>query len=260
MKILVRFDDICPTMDFAQFRRATDLLDRYKVKPLIGVIPDCKDSDLEIETPHEDFWNFVRELHKKGYTIAMHGYQHTFSSNHSGIVTNRIGSEFAGLSLDIQVEKIKRGKEILASHGIITDVFFAPAHSYDENTIKALAENGFKYMSDGKSSNPYIWHGIKLLPDRDSGCPRIRCRKLYTAVFHAHEWVRPDKEYAYRDLQNLLKQHSEKIVTWNEFAQTKCGNSTIQRLNEKCYCSYEQHLKPVLIRLKRKLVSQCRCV
>lgn len=24
MKILVRFDDICPTMDFTQFKRATD--------------------------------------------------------------------------------------------------------------------------------------------------------------------------------------------------------------------------------------------
>lgn len=53
-KILVRFDDICPTMDFVQFKRATDLLDQYEVKPLIGVIPDCKDPDLDIEKPHED--------------------------------------------------------------------------------------------------------------------------------------------------------------------------------------------------------------
>lgn len=92
MKILVRFDDICPTMDFAQFKRATDLLDKYEVKPLIGVIPDCKDPDLDIEKPHEDFWEFVKGLQAKGYTIAMHGYQHVFNSDHKGIVTNRIGS------------------------------------------------------------------------------------------------------------------------------------------------------------------------
>lgn len=254
-KILVRFDDICPTMDFVQFKRATDLLDQYEVKPFIGVIPDCKDPDLDIEKPHEDFWEFVKSLQAKGYKVAMHGYQHVFNSNHRGLVTNRIGSEFAGHPLDVQIEKIRKGKAILTSHGIDTDIFFAPAHSYDENTVKALAANGFKYMSDGKSSKPYLWHEIKLLPDRDSGCPRIRSRKLYTAVFHAHEWVRPDKKYAYKDLQNLLLQHSEKIVTWDEFALMKCGNLTLQQTVEKCYCLYEQHLKPTLVMLKRILMS-----
>lgn len=254
-KILVRFDDICPTMDFTQFKRATDLLDEYGIKPLIGVIPNCIDPDLQIENSHEDFWQFVKDLQARGYVVAMHGFQHIFDSNHKGIVTNRIGSEFAGHSLDVQIDKIKKGKAILAFHGIYTDIFFAPAHSYDENTIKALAANGFKYMSDGKSYNPYMWHEIKLLPDRDSGCPRIRHRKLYTAVFHAHEWVRSDKEYAYRDLQNLLSQHTENIVTWNEFAQVECGCFTLQRINEKCYCIYEQHIKPILVIIKRKLIN-----
>lgn len=254
-KILVRFDDICPTMDFTQFRRAMNLLDQYGVRPLIGVIPDCKDPDLNIENPHEDFWEFVKDLQAKGYTIAMHGYQHVFTSKHRGLVTNRIGSEFAGHPLDVQSEKIRKGKAILASHGIKTDIFFAPAHSYDENTVKALAANGFKYMSDGKSSKPYLWHGIKLLPDRDGGCPRIRRRKLYTAVFHAHEWKRADKAYGYADLQNLLLQHSEKIVMWNEFAQTKCGNFTWQRMVERYYCVYEQRMKPTLVLLKRKMKS-----
>lgn len=39
--ILVRFDDICPTMDWEQWKRAVKILKRYDVKPLIGVIPDC---------------------------------------------------------------------------------------------------------------------------------------------------------------------------------------------------------------------------
>lgn len=255
IKILVRFDDICPTMDFSQFKRATDLLDKYDVKPLIGVIPDCKDPDLNIETPHEHFWDFIKELQVKGYTIAMHGCQHTFDSNHKGLVTNRIGSEFAGHTLDVQIDKIKRGKEILISHGIETDIFFAPAHSYDKNTLKALAANGFKYMSDGKSGKPYKWYGVKLLPDRDSGCPRIRHRSLYTAVFHAHEWVKPNKEYAYADLKNLLSYHKDNIVTWNEYMQTSSGIFALQRIDERCYCIYEQRLKPLLVKIKRKLMN-----
>lgn len=54
-KILVRFDDICPTMDFANFNEAVNLMDKYGIKPLIGVIPECKDKDLEIEPAHADF-------------------------------------------------------------------------------------------------------------------------------------------------------------------------------------------------------------
>lgn len=47
-KILIRFDDICPTMDFKQFHIAETMMDEYQVKPLIGVVPDCKDADLQI--------------------------------------------------------------------------------------------------------------------------------------------------------------------------------------------------------------------
>lgn len=54
-KILVRFDDICPTMDWSQWNRAMKILKLYHVKPLIGVIPDCQDPDLLIDPPQRDF-------------------------------------------------------------------------------------------------------------------------------------------------------------------------------------------------------------
>lgn len=64
-------------------------------------------------------------LAKKGYTIAMHGLNHVFDSPHKGMINNRVGSEFSGHSLEVQLEKIRKGKEILKSHGIETDIFFA---------------------------------------------------------------------------------------------------------------------------------------
>ena len=42
-KILIRFDDICPTMNFEEFDKAIDLMDELDIKPLIGVIPKCED-------------------------------------------------------------------------------------------------------------------------------------------------------------------------------------------------------------------------
>ena len=73
--ILIRFDDICPTMNWEQWAKACALLDAYGKKPLIGVIPDCKDPDLQINEAKENFWEYVRELQAQGYKIAMHKHR-----------------------------------------------------------------------------------------------------------------------------------------------------------------------------------------
>ena len=255
-KILVRFDDICPTMDFTRFNEAVSIMDKYGVKPLIGVIPECKDKDLEIESPHPDFWDYVKLLQAKGYVVAMHGLNHVFCSQHRGSVTKRVGSEFAGLSLAAQVEKIKKGKEILNSHGIYTESFFAPAHSYDENTLTALRLNGFKYMSDGKSAKPYMLNGIKCIPCRSHGCPKIPRSGYVTALFHAHEWALPDKAIDAQRFKMLISNYYKDIVTYDEYISQNCGNSAIQRFDEKLFLSWSTEIKPFLARVKHFLISK----
>ena len=252
LRILVRFDDICPTMDFTKFQKAVELMDSYGVKPLIGVIPDCQDPDLMIEPPHDDFWDYIKTLYNKGYAIAMHGYQHIFDSPHHGIVENRMESEFAGHSYQVQFEKLRKGKEILVSHGIDTDVFFAPAHSYDINTIKALSHLDFKYISDGKSSKPYELYGIKFLPCRSGGCPRIGAKGMYTAVFHAHEWAKSDKMKDYAVFVNLLNNHAEHIVPFYEYASAKSSSAPIQIFIERMFVFYTCNIRPLLSSLLHK--------
>lgn len=251
--ILVRFDDICSTMDFTQFERALILLRKYNIKPLLGVIPNCEDPVLQLSSPKSDFWVWVKELQSEGYSIAMHGYKHVFSNNNRGIVNTRYVSEFAGLSLDDQIKIISKGKDVLSKHGIETDIFFAPAHSYDENTLLALQYCGFKYMSDGKSSLPYEWHGIKCLPARSSGCPSITRSNLYTAIFHAHEWSKSEKEQDYLAFVNLLKRYHKNIVTFNEFKNVKSGNFYLERLKELFFVFIERHCLKEAVTLKHLL-------
>lgn len=192
-KILVRFDDICPTMDWNQWNRAMKILKLYHVKPLIGVIPDCQDPDLLIDLLRRDFWDYLKALQADGFAIAMHGYLHLYDTNAQGIVNGTSLSEFAGHSYEEQYEKIRKGKEILASHGIQTDIFFAPAHSYDENTLRALSANGFKYVSDGKSSKPFVREGIICIPVDQVGALELENMdviRLYFTRMNGNDQIR----------------------------------------------------------------------
>ena len=249
-KILLRFDDICPTMNWVQWKKAKEIMDNAGVTALLGVIPDCKDPDLHIDAPKEDFWKYLKELQTQGYTIAMHGYQHIFDIQASGIVTPKKHSEFAGHPYEIQYEKIKKGKEILLSYGIETDVFFAPAHSYDDNTLKALAANGFKYISDGKSEKPYLRNGIICIPARSGGIPKIKGSGYYTTVLHAHEWVIQEKKKSWKRFQEICNRYANEIVSFDDYIKRECGNTTVQRMNEYLYVSFWNNFVPFLFKIK----------
>ena len=250
--VLLRFDDICPTMNWKQWDKAKMMMDEAGVTALLGVVPDNVDPDIIIDDPRPDFWEYIKELQEQGFTIAMHGYHHKFEVVTDGIVTRNKRSEFAGLPYVTQFEKIREGKEILNCHGIETDVFFAPAHSYDDNTLKALYACGFSYVSDGYSSKPYIRHGIKLLPCRSGGVPRLRNKDSYvTAIVHAHEWAKLDNKVEFERFSNLLKNHSSEIVSFREFSYWVQGTPVYQRVIEKLYMYAMMYVAPWLIKLLR---------
>ncbi len=255
-KILLRFDDICLTMNWEQWERAKQMMDKAGVTALLGVVPDCTDLDLKIDAPRSDFWEYIKELQNQGYTIAMHGYHHQFEIKADGLVTKNKISEFAGLPYERQLEKIKKGKEILDSHGIVTDVFFAPAHSYDDNTLRALAASGFKYVSDGLSSKPYIRNGIVLLPCRSGGIPRMEKKSGFvTAVMHAHEWVREEKRGEYLKFKGLLTDYRDEMISFNEFSQWKVGCPLTQRIVELIYLFLRDRVLPFVLKIKNSSVK-----
>lgn len=170
MKIAIRLDDISIDMNWEKFYRFKELLDEYEIKPLIGVIPDNKDQMLkdfreESKVSFEgDFWAYIRELKDSGWCVAMHGLNHVYTTTKGGLFPLNKFSEFSGLSYEEQYEMLSYGKEILLSNGIETDIFMAPAHNYDGNTLKALKELGFSKVTDGFGSRPYEYKGINFYP------------------------------------------------------------------------------------------------
>jgi len=164
MQVTIRLDDITPDMNWSRFRCFESVLDELGICPIIGVVPNCEDETLHIDNNNPDFWDEVRRLRDKGWVIAMHGYNHIYTTKKGGLFALNNFSEFAGVDYETQSDKIIKGKEIFKANGIESDIFMAPGHSFDKTTLKVLKEQGFKGITDGFNPNPYTRDGIVFYP------------------------------------------------------------------------------------------------
>jgi hypothetical protein len=55
IKYLLRLDDACHTMNRTNWNKVESILDKYKIKPMVGIIPDNKDVSLEYDKYDNDF-------------------------------------------------------------------------------------------------------------------------------------------------------------------------------------------------------------
>ena len=163
--IIIRMDDIWQGMDRNKFIRYVEFFGSVGIKPLLGVIPLNEDKTIGGRDTYDAFYSMIGDLvHNRGYSVAMHGVHHVYTSNSRGLNTCRRKSEFAGLSVDEQRQLLELGKKELEQNGVYTDIFMPPGHSYDYNTLKALYSTGFRYLTDGMSLMPYSIYGIKCIP------------------------------------------------------------------------------------------------
>lgn len=202
--LLMRLDDACPKRDVEKWDRTEALLDKYNVRPLVGVIPDCKDPDMEKYEEDETFWTEKIPAWKaKNWTLAMHGFEHLYCTGNSGTNPVNKKSEFAGLPFEKQCEKIKSGIEILRGHGIEPEVFFAPAHTFDMNTVKALLhESGIRIISDVPADKPFSKDGMTFVPQQSG---RARNLPFSVQTFCYHPNTMQDKDFD--GLETFLQKH-----------------------------------------------------
>lgn len=159
MKIAIRMDDITADMNWKNFLALKELFDRHGICPLIGVVPDNRDENLRMDPPREDFWEYLGKLRGQGWVIAQHGQYHRYTTQKGGCFPLNRFSEYAGVPYEKQKSMIEEGKKILEEKGIRTDIFMAPGHTFDRNTLKALRECGFRYLTDGFGKHPIPGRG-----------------------------------------------------------------------------------------------------
>lgn len=221
-KYLFRIDDIHPKMDWENFNRLKDLFSNYQIKPILSVIPDNGNESLNREKEKLNFWESMRIFETRGWTLAMHGYQHRYINKEAGILNINKRSEFAGLSYQEQFEKIKRGKEILVSKGIKTNIFVAPAHSLDRITVSVLKKLGFSYISDGIGLWPFKKENIIWIPQIVS-LPRKLPFGLITFCLHPQSL----SEKHFQQIKAFINKNKEQIVDFDwilEWLQNQSKN------------------------------------
>ena len=183
-KYIIRLDDASEFMDYSKWDPFFELFSKYDLKPLIAIIPFNKDPELMKGCRDELFWDKVREWQLKKYLIGMHGYEHVYSVRKRGIIGLNKFSEFAGIPLDKQINMLSKAYRKFLDEGIKTEIFIAPAHSFDTNTIIAIKEaTDIKYISDGFFVNPILNYDLKWIPQQ-LWRPVKKRRGVWTVCYH----------------------------------------------------------------------------
>lgn len=202
-KYLLRFDDLCPTMNWTVWSEIEATLIEHRLKPILAVVPDNQDPVLRVEPAVGDFWERVRQWQARGWTIALHGFQHKYIGERPGIVTLRKKTEFAGVPAAEQEEKLRCGMKIFEREGINARVWIAPSNSFDAVTIALLPKFGIRIICDGLFRFPFVCQqGIFWLPQQ-LYCFRPAPPGVWTVCYHHNHWTTSDLDMFRKDLRRF---------------------------------------------------------
>tara|TARA_B100000427_G_C15435890_1_gene562942 strand:+ start:144 stop:908 length:765 start_codon:yes stop_codon:yes gene_type:complete len=212
-KIVIRLDDIAPNMNWDMMNRTKQLFDKHNVKPIIGVIPKNEDKELIAYSKCSfNFWDEIKNLQNKNWEIAMHGYQHLYDKTCKNDYLKHGGNtEFAGLSYEEQFERLRLGLEIFKKNSIKVESFFAPNHTFDQNTIKACKELGFKSIIDGYGIAPYNENGLIFFPQLFY---RLYIMPFGFQTIQLHLNYMIDQDFL--NLKKFIEKNEKKIITLSQ--------------------------------------------
>lgn len=229
---VIRLDDASDYNNLSNWNRMEKILNSYSIKPIVGVIPNNQDpSMVKAYKKNNDFWKKVKQWQNSGWIIAMHGYNHVYITDDGGINPIQKRSEFAGVSLKKQEDKIKNGIEIFKSNGIIPDAFFAPSHTFDENTLLALKKNSdIRIISDTIANDIYFENDFYFLPQQ-SGRVRKLPFKFVTFCYHPNTM----RDNDFDELENFIKENRNKFNSLDIKNLTKRNKNILDKFLSLLY-------------------------
>lgn len=219
-------------MNWNNWDQVEEIVNRNDLRPIVAVVPDNRDQNLIQGECRPDFWERVRQWQHQGWTIALHGYQHVYSTTNAGLLGLNHRSEFAGHPLDSQRERLRAASEIFTSQGIKPQLWVAPAHSFDAATLRALREIGLTTISDGFFPRPIIdQEGFIWIPQQ---LWRFRASMpgTWTVCLHINSWSQSDIDRFSSDVSAFR----EKLTNVDEILERAIRRpSILDRAFARCY-------------------------
>jgi predicted deacetylase len=218
-QFLIRFDDICPTMNWTMWASIEAILCESGVRPIVAIVPDNRDPALRVEPACDSFWELVRGWQGNEWGIALHGYQHLYVTKDGGILRLNQRSEFAGLPKEEQARKLVSGMEVFRNERVHPSIWVAPSHSFDWVTVGLLRELGIRVISDGLFPYPHtdatrtLWIPQQLWRFRDVPCG------VWTVCYHHNDWTETQLNRFRLDVERFRHQ----IVSPSEVTEQYAG-------------------------------------
>ena len=212
-RYLIRVDDICEGLNLYNFNKIIKIFNDFEIEPIIAVVPENKDIKLKFpgSVYGENFWKLIKKLQDDcNWKVGIHGYQHKYITKKSGLLKINKFSEFAGLNYADQMLKLEKSIMIMKQYNLSTDLFIAPGHSFDKNTLKALVNVGFKSICDGFFSNPgKDKNGLFWIPQQLWDF-KFKKKGIWTVNLHINTW----DENNFNVLIDNLKKYQSSIVNY----------------------------------------------
>jgi predicted deacetylase len=208
---LVRLDDALPTLRTDTWEVVENLLNEYGIKPMVAVIPNNRDETMLFCAEDPLFWERVRGWQAKGWSIGLHGFEHTYHkvSRTRSLIPLHERSEFVGLDLEVQRNKFAQAARLFSEKGVEPDLFIAPSHSFDRTTLSAMkAETGLRIISDGIALSPFVFEDVCFVPQQ---LWKFKWRPfgVWTICLHPNTITQREVE----DLALALSRHHQKFIS-----------------------------------------------
>jgi hypothetical protein len=149
-----------------RWERFLPLIAEFGIRPILAVVPDNRDHELERSAPDPEFWSRMRAMEAAGATVGLHGYRHLCISRGRGLLPLHRETEFAGVPEETQRSWILEGLAILRGQGLSPRIWVAPCHGTDRATLRVLREEGISQVSDGLARLPFRRGGLIWIPQQ----------------------------------------------------------------------------------------------
>jgi predicted deacetylase len=244
---LLRFDDLCPTMAREPWQRFERVLREFGIRPILAVVPDNRDPELQREPPDPEFWAQLRAWEQAGAVIALHGYRHLCASPGRSLVPAPPLTEFAGVPEETQHSWIREGLHLLRSQGLAPRLWVAPRHGFDAATLRALKCEGITALSDGLARVPVVRGGVVWIPQQ-LWSPEEKSAGLWTICIHTNTASHEAPE----QLRAFLACHAQQVTSFDAVMAQQSAErmGVVEHLRES--------IAAVRLRARRRRVARSR--